>query len=107
MSRKPAGARKPKDPNAPKGQLSSYFIFRNERRSVLLAENKDNKITENSKMISTEWKAMSESDIDSYKQLSLQLKSEYKLKMEEYMKTNEYRSQQIKMDERKAKQKAN
>eukprot|EP01083_Nonionella_stella_P154810 499301_1 len=71
-----------------------------------MAEIKDKKITEISKMISTEWKAMSESDIDSYKQRSLQLKSEYKHKMEEYMKTNEYRSHQIKLDEWKAKQKA-
>eukprot|EP01083_Nonionella_stella_P215148 774610_1 len=70
------------------------------------AENKDKKITEISKMISTEWKAMIESDIDSYKQRSLQLKSEYKIKMEEYMKTNEYRSHQIKLDEWKANQKA-
>jgi len=40
--------------------LSSYFLFSNKRRRELLDANKSLKITEASKIISEEWKKMSD-----------------------------------------------
>eukprot|EP01084_Bolivina_argentea_P200295 342516_1 len=94
MSKMP---KKPKDPNAPKKNQSSYFIYSNERRSILQSENKDKKITEISKLISAEWKLMSPTTKSEYDRRSKEAKKEYDLKFAEYKKTDNYTKYQAKL----------
>mmetsp|Transcript_67027 Transcript_67027/g.106585 ORF Transcript_67027/g.106585 Transcript_67027/m.106585 type:complete len:304 (-) Transcript_67027:155-1066(-) len=101
MSRK-TSVKKPKDPNAPKAPLSSYFIFMNERRSILRDENKDLKLTEISKLISAEWAALSEDEKAKYVSKAAELKGKYNTNLTEYKKTDEYHSFQKKLDTWKA-----
>ncbi|KAK1564381.1 hypothetical protein Q3G72_002005 [Acer saccharum] len=50
--------KKEKDPLKPKQPMSSFFIFSNERRAALLAENKN--VLEVAKINGEEWKNMTE-----------------------------------------------
>merc|ERR1719204_1436720 len=57
----------PKDANAPKKPLSSYFMFTRDRRVALKAENPDMKVTELkvtqiAKELGKRWKALSDAD---------------------------------------------
>merc|ERR1719411_1067388 len=53
--------KKPKAPESmPKRNQSSYFLFSNEQRERIKAANPDKKLTEIAKLISAEWKTMSE-----------------------------------------------
>ncbi|CAA0809706.1 High mobility group B protein 6 [Striga hermonthica] len=56
--------KKEKDPLKPKQPMSAYFIFSNERRAALLAENKN--ILEIAKITGEEWKNMSEKQKEPY-----------------------------------------
>ena len=50
--------RKENDPLKPKQPLSAFFLFSNERRAALLAENKN--VLEVAKIAGEEWKNMTE-----------------------------------------------
>jgi len=66
MARKSATAsttrqpKAPKDKNAPSRPMSSYFLFSNQRRRELLDANRSLKITDASKIISEEWKNLTD-----------------------------------------------
>merc|ERR1712154_281561 len=98
--------KKPKDLNAPKKNQSSYFIYSNERRGPIQAENSDKSITEISKIISAEWKAMDGDKKKEYEEKAAQQKKEYLLKYEEYKKTDNFTKYQQKLAEWKESEKA-
>eukprot|EP01083_Nonionella_stella_P010153 29014_1 len=92
--------KRPKDPNAPKKSQSSYFIFSNERRPVLQAEQSGTiSVTEISKTISSEWKAMDATQKKVYEDRAAILKSEYNIKFDEYKQSDNYRKYQLQLAE--------
>jgi hypothetical protein len=59
--------RKEKDPLKPKHPLSAFFLFSNERRAALLAENKN--VLEVAKIAGEEWKNMTEKQKRPYEEV--------------------------------------
>lgn len=99
--------KKPKQPdNMPKRNQSSYFLFSNERRVQIKAENSDKKLTELSKIIAAEWKTMSEAEKKVYADKSAVNKVDYLRRMEEYKKTTEYAQYIAALEEWKKEKKA-
>jgi hypothetical protein len=96
--------KKPKDVNAPKKNQSSYFIFSNERRSVLQKETGQS-VTEISKLISGEWKKMEREQKARYEQQAAEQKKQYAEEFEAYKKTDNYAKyqQQLKQWEEREK----
>ncbi|CAA2985317.1 Hypothetical predicted protein [Olea europaea subsp. europaea] len=74
--------KKVKDPLKPKQPMSAYFVFANERRAVLLAENKN--IFEAAKITGEEWKNMTEAQRAPYEQMALKNKERYAQEIEVY-----------------------
>jgi len=103
--------KKPKDPNAPKKNQSSYFIFSNERRAQLAAKHKAEKpdekvsITAISKIISAEWKEIDPQIKKGYEAQAAAQKVKYQEEMEVYKKTDNYKNYQAALDEWKAAEK--
>lgn len=66
-TRKPAkGAKKKKDPNAPKRGLSAYMFFANEQRENVRAENPGIAFGQVGKVLGERWKALSQKQRDPY-----------------------------------------
>eukprot|EP01083_Nonionella_stella_P040002 108789_1 len=99
------GHKKPKDLNAPKKNQSSYFIFSNERRPILQSQDKKRPVTDISKTISAEWKAMDPSTKKTYEEKAAQQKQKYKIAFEEYSKTDNYAKYMVKLAEWKEREK--
>ncbi|KAE9614082.1 putative chromatin remodeling & transcriptional activation HMG family [Lupinus albus] len=74
--------KKEKDPLKPKHPMSAYFLFTNDRRPALLAENK--KVLEVSKITAEEWKNMTEEQKKPYEQIAKKNKEKYMQEMEAY-----------------------
>lgn len=97
--------KKPKDVNAPKKNQSSYFIFMNERRVKLQAQQKaesaDGKtsITAISKIISAEWKAIDPQIKKGYEAQAVAQKERWQQEMEVYKKTDNYTKYQQTLSE--------
>eukprot|EP01084_Bolivina_argentea_P125420 222224_1 len=94
MSRKP---RKPKDPHAPKKPQNAYFIFMNERRRILKDENKGKPMIQISKLISNEWRTLT--DKSKYKQQANKLKQEYNIKLNKHKRSDNFKAYQQKLSE--------
>jgi len=92
----------PKDANAPKKPLSSYFMFTRDRRAALKAENPDMKVTELTKVMSAEWKALDAAAKQRYADEAAAAKSAYAVKWAEYQKTSEFGKHMLKVREWKA-----
>lgn len=101
----PRKATKPKDPNAPKRALSSYFLFSNERRAVLQKKMPEKKLTELSKIISVEWKELDEAKKQKYAARAKKDKDKYDEELAAYKKTEDYEKFQQKLELWKAQQK--
>jgi len=89
----------PKDANAPKKPLSSYFMFTRDRRAALKASQPDLKTTELAKAMSAEWKALDGAAKDKYTAEAAQAKAEYATKLAEYKKTAEFGKFTLKLAE--------
>jgi len=89
----------PKDANAPKKPLSSYFLFTRDRRAALKASQPDLKTTELAKALSVEWKALDGAAKDKYTAEAAQAKAEYATKFAEYKKTSEFGKFTLKLAE--------
>ncbi|KAK1321513.1 High mobility group B protein 6 [Acorus calamus] len=74
--------KKEKDPLKPKQPPSAFFVFSNERRPVLLKENKN--ILEIAKLAGEEWKNMTEKERAPYEKIAKKQKEDYLQKMELY-----------------------
>lgn len=90
--------KKLKDPNAPKRPLSSYMLYSQERRAKDESL-KEVKITEQTKVISAKWNTMTEDEKKPYVDLAKIKKKEYEKVIEEYKKTDEYKSFQEQLAE--------
>jgi len=76
--------RKPKDPNAPKKALSAYLLYANSARDDVRAANPKMKMTEISKVIGAQWKALSEEEQKRWKGVAAKKKEEYQIAVEKY-----------------------
>ncbi|XP_068666764.1 high mobility group B protein 6-like [Aristolochia californica] len=74
--------RKLRDPLRPKHPMSAFFLFSNERRAALLAENKN--LLEVSKILGEDWKNMNEQKRAPYEEIAKQQKEEYLSQMQIY-----------------------
>ncbi|XP_077249601.1 high mobility group B protein 13-like [Tasmannia lanceolata] len=74
--------RKERDPLKPKKALSAFFLFTNERRAAILAENKN--VLEAAKITGEEWKNMSEEKRAPYEEIAKKQKEEYLREMDVY-----------------------
>ncbi|KAG9448404.1 hypothetical protein H6P81_014532 [Aristolochia fimbriata] len=79
--------RKQRDPLRPKHPISAFFLFSNERRAALLAENKN--LLEVSKILGEEWKNMDEHMRAPYEENARKQKEEFLRQMEIYKQKKE------------------
>ncbi|XP_050230047.1 high mobility group B protein 13-like [Mercurialis annua] len=89
--------KKEKDPLKPKQPMSAFFLFSNERRAGLLAENKN--VTEAAKIAGEEWKNMSEKQKSPYEKMAKKNKEKYMQEMEAYKQTKDEEAMNLKKDE--------
>ncbi|XP_035760373.1 high mobility group protein B2-like [Neolamprologus brichardi] len=84
----PAGAekgkKKKKDPNAPKGPPSVFFIFTSEHREKIKADNPGISNPDISKKFSEMWKKMSTTDKGPYEAKYAELKEKYEMEVAAY-----------------------
>jgi len=93
--------------NAPKKPQSAYFLFANDRRPRLREAHPDKKITDVAKMLGEEWKKMPEAEKKPWDEMAKKKKAQYDKEIEEYKKTDDFRTYQkkVKMEKEKEKEK--
>lgn len=74
--------KKEKDSLKPKHPMSAYFLFTNDRRAAILAENKG--VLEVAKITGEEWKNMTEEQKRPYEEIAKKNKEKYAQEMEAY-----------------------
>ncbi|CAJ2676473.1 unnamed protein product [Trifolium pratense] len=79
--------KKEKDPLKPKHPMSAYFLFTNDRRAAIRADNKG--LMEVSKITSEEWKNMTEEQKRPYEEMAKKNKEKYAEEMEAYKQKKE------------------
>lgn len=84
----------PKDKNAPKKNQSSYFHFANKNRARIREAHPDKKITEISKVIGAEWKALTAEQKKPFEESAKQDKERYTISFAEYKQTDDYKKHQ-------------
>lgn len=77
--------------------MSAFFLFSNERRAALLAENKS--VTEVAKITGEEWKNMSERKKAPYEEKAKKKKETYLQEMEIYKQTKEEETANLRKEE--------
>lgn len=77
-------AKKVKDPNRPKRNQSSFFIYSNEVRADVKKENPEAKFGDIAKIISVQFKALSDKDKKRLEKLAAKDKERYQREMAEY-----------------------
>jgi len=82
----PAGGRKKKkkDPNAPKRNMSAFFLYSNHIRPEVKEQNPDAKFGDIAKMISVKYKALSEKERAKWDSKAADDKERYQREMEVY-----------------------
>ena len=76
--------KKKKDPNAPKRNMSAYFIYSNEVRESVRSENPDAKFGDIAKIISKQYKQLSEKELAVYNKKAAADKERYQREMKDY-----------------------
>lgn len=76
--------KKKKDPNAPKKNLTAYFMFQKEVRPQIVADNPNLKVSEVAKEIGEQWKNLDQDQKSKYEKLAEQDKERYQREMEAY-----------------------
>lgn len=76
--------KKEKDPNAPKRPLTAYFLFANDKRAGVKAENPTFKVTDVAKAIGELWKEASEADKAKYQKKADEEKKKYEAAVAKY-----------------------
>ncbi|KAL7159950.1 hypothetical protein ABFS83_01G062500 [Erythranthe nasuta] len=90
-------AKKEKDPLKPKHPMSAYFIFSNERRAALVADNKN--VVEIAKITGEEWKNMSDKQKLPYEKRAIKNKEQYAKEMEVYKQKKDEETADMKKEE--------
>jgi hypothetical protein len=91
------GEKKLRDPNAPTRPQTAFFLFSNHVRPQVKAQNPDAKMTQLSKIIGEQWKALSEDAKKPYNEAAAAAKLKYEGQRETYIKTPEYEAFQAKL----------
>ena len=73
-----------KDKNAPKRAMNAYFLFANENRNKIQSQNPDLKITEISKILSENYKKLSDKERKVYEDKNAKDKERYEREMAVY-----------------------
>jgi len=83
---KPGGKRKKakKDPNAPKRNMSAYFLYSIEARPVVKEENPEATFGEIARIISAKFKGLSDSEKAKWEKKAAEDKERYQREMEAY-----------------------
>ncbi|KAI3727710.1 hypothetical protein L6452_16328 [Arctium lappa] len=89
--------KKEKDPLKPKRPESAYFLFMNERRAALIAENKS--VVEIAKITGEEWKNMTEKQKACYEKKAKKKNEKYNQEMEVYKQNKEEEAENAKKEE--------
>ncbi|XP_023522074.1 high mobility group B protein 6-like [Cucurbita pepo subsp. pepo] len=89
--------KKERDPLKPKQPMSAFFLFSNERRGSLFAENKN--VLEVAKITGEEWKNMTEEQRGPYEEMAKKKKEKYMQEMEIYKQKKEEEAANLKKEE--------
>ncbi|KAB2608860.1 high mobility group B protein 6-like [Pyrus ussuriensis x Pyrus communis] len=89
-------SKKEKDPLKPKHPMSAFFLFTNDRRPALVAENKT--VTEIAKITGEEWKNMTEEQKLPYEEMTRKNKEKYMQEMEAYKEMKEEEASNLKKE---------
>lgn len=89
--------RKEKDPLKPKQPLSAFFLFSNEKRATLVAENKN--ILEVAKITGEEWKKMTEEQKRPYEEMAKINKEKHIQEMDIYKQKKAQEADNLKREE--------
>lgn len=82
--------KKKKDPYAPKRNMSAFFLYSNDIRATVRAENPEAKFGDIAKIISKQYKALTEKEMAVYTKKAIADKERYVRAMEEYKKNGSY-----------------
>ena len=82
--------KKKKDPYAPKRNMSAFFLYSNDIRSTVRTENPEAKFGDIAKIISKQYKALTEKEMAVYTKKAVADKERYVRAMEEYKKNGTY-----------------
>jgi len=89
--------KKPKDKNAPKRASTAFFIFANEIRDSVKADNPDASIGEIGKILGQQWGELDEESKTAYKAKSEEAKEKYLKVLAKYQKSSDYAAYQEKL----------
>ena len=78
------GKKKKKDPNAPKRNMSAFFIYSNAVRPTVREENPEAGFGEIAKIISRQYKALPEKELAIYQKKAVEDKERYQREMRIY-----------------------
>jgi hypothetical protein len=92
-------AKKPKDKNAPKRPSTSFFIFANQVRSEVRADNPEASIGEIGKILGQQWGNLSEDQKAKYQAKNEKAKAKYQKTLAKYQKSKNYAAFQEKLAE--------
>lgn len=81
--------KKKKDPNAPKRNMSAFFLYSNDVRATVKEENPEAKFGDIAKIISRQYKELTEKELAKYQKLAAEDKERYQRQMAAY-KAGEY-----------------
>mmetsp|Transcript_24394 Transcript_24394/g.30019 ORF Transcript_24394/g.30019 Transcript_24394/m.30019 type:complete len:194 (+) Transcript_24394:156-737(+) len=76
--------KKKKDPNAPKRNMSAFFLYSNAVRETVRGENPEAKFGDIAKIISVQFKKLSAKERGKYDQLAVEDKERYQRQMADY-----------------------
>ena len=76
--------KKRKDPNAPKRNMSAFFLYSNDVRQSVRESNPDAKFGDIAKIISKQYKELSEKEMSKYQKLAAEDKERYQREMAAY-----------------------
>ncbi len=78
------GRKKKKDPNAPKRNMSAFFIYSNAVRPQVKEDNPEAGFGDIAKLISRQYKALSEKELAIYQKKAVEDKERYQREMRIY-----------------------
>lgn len=82
--------KKKKDPNAPKRNMSAFFIYSNDVRPAVRAENPGIKFGDVARLISSKFKGLSTEERAKYDKLAVADKERYQAQMAQYRETGTF-----------------
>ncbi|GMJ15048.1 3xHigh Mobility Group-box1 [Hibiscus trionum] len=91
--------KKERDPLRPKQPMSAFFLFSNERRTALLAEDKSKSVLDVAKIAGEEWKNMTEEQRRPYDEMAKKNKEKYMEEMEVYKQRKEEEESSLRKQE--------